>query len=76
MWSAPVVIFVPFVKRFSGISQCAKQRFLETFISEFTVEALDEAVLLGLSWRDVMPINARILYPLEDCHACELSAVV
>ena len=74
MWSAPVVILLPFVKRFAGIAQCAKQRFVEAFVSQFAVEAFYEAVLLGLARCDIVPINIILLNPLEDCHAGELSA--
>ena len=43
---------------------------------EFSRNDVDEAILLGLSRRDVMPIDACVLNPLQDCHAGELSAVV
>ena len=76
MWSVPVVILLPFFKRFAGIAQCAKQRFVEAFVSQFAVEAFNEAVLLGLSGRDIIPIDSRILHPLEDRHAGELGAIV
>jgi len=42
--------------------------------AKLAVEAFDEAVLLGLSRRDVMPIDTRFLNPFEDRHAGELSA--
>ena len=69
MWSAPVVILLPFFKRLTGIAQCAKQRFVEAFVSQFAVEAFDEAVLLRLSGRDVMPVDAGFLHPLWTCPA-------
>jgi hypothetical protein len=75
MWSAPVVILLPFFKRFAGTAQCAKQRFVKSFVSQFAVETFNEAVLLGLSRRDVMPIDASFLDPLEDRHAGELGAI-
>ncbi len=75
MWSAPVVIFLPLFQRLSCIPQCGEQCFVEAFNSQFTVEAFDETVLLGLLWRDVMPINACILNPFEDGHADELGPV-
>jgi hypothetical protein len=33
------MILLPFFKRFAGIAQCAKQRFVEAFVSRFAVEA-------------------------------------
>ncbi len=44
--------------------------------TQFAIEAFDEAVLLGFSGRDIVPIDARILNPFEDRHAGELSAVI
>ncbi len=75
MRSAPVVILLPFFKRVAGVAQCSKQRFVEAFVSQFAVEAFNEAVLLRLSRRDVMPIDAGFLNPFEDRRAGELSAV-
>ena len=54
MWSAPVVVFLPFFQRLSGVVQCAEQCFVQAFISELAVEAFNETVLLGLSRRDVV----------------------
>lgn len=46
MRPVPVVILLPSCHRVAGVSQCAKQRFIETFVSSLAVEAFDEAVLL------------------------------
>ena len=59
--SSPVVILLPIFERFTGIVQCAKLRFIEAFIPQLAVEAFDEAVLLALSWSNVMPIDTSIL---------------
>ena len=76
MWSAPVVILLPLFKCLAGVAQCTKQRFIEAFILQLAIEALDKVCLLGLSGRDVMPVNASILNPFEDRHAGELSTVI
>ncbi len=76
MWSSPVVILLPLFKCLAGVSQCTKQRFIETFVPQLTVKAFDKAVLLGFSRRDVIPIDTRILNLFEDRHAGELSAIV
>ena len=76
MWFAPIVIFLPFVKRFAGITQCAKKRFISAFIPQLAVSAFDESVLLGLAQRDIVPINTIFLNPFEDRHAGELGAVI
>ncbi|WP_241770523.1 hypothetical protein [Phaeobacter sp. S60] len=66
---------MPFFNCVAGMAQCCEQRFSEALVSQFSVEAVDEAILPGLSWRDEMPIDARFLHPVEDRHAGELSAV-
>ena len=70
------MILLPFFKRLAGIAQCAKQRFVEAFASRFAVEAFNGAILLGLSGRDVMPIDTGFLNAFEDRHAGELGADV
>ena len=61
MGSSPVVILLPIFERFTSVVQRAKLRFIEAFIPQLAVEAFDEAVLLALSWSDVMPIDTSIL---------------
>ena len=72
MRSAPVVILPPFFQHLSGIAQCAEQCLVQAFIPEFAVEAFDEPVLLRLSGRDVMPVDACVLNPFQNRHAGEL----
>jgi len=75
MGSVPVISLLPVFKRFAGIAQFAKQRFIQAFIPQLAVEAFDETVLLGLAQCDVTPIDAGLLNPLEYRHACELTPV-
>lgn len=75
MCPAPAVILLRVFKRVAGIAHCSKQRFVERLVSQFAVEAFNEAVLLGLSRRDVMPIDADCLNPFKDRRAGELRAV-
>lgn len=42
--------------------------------TSFSSEAFGEFILLGLSWRTIMPINAGFLDLLQDCIACEFGA--
>ena len=76
MWSAPVVIFLPFFQRVSGIVQCSKQRFVQAFIPEFSIEALNESILLRLCGGNIMPINPRFLHPFQDYHTREFGAII
>lgn len=54
MGSTPIVVLLPFFKRFASLAQCAEQRFIEAFITLLAVETFDEAVLLG------RPVTANI----------------
>ena len=76
MGPVPVVILLPCCQRFSGLAQCSKQRFVQAFIAQLTVEALDEAVLLWFARCDVMPVDPGLLNPFEDSHAGELGPVI
>ncbi len=76
MRSIFVVVLLPCSNCRAGLPKRREQRLVETFIAEAAVEALDEAVLHGLARRDVVPIDAGVLTPLQDRHRCELGAVV
>ena len=76
MWSVQVIVLLPFFQRLAGLTQCAKERFIQAFVPQHAVEAFDEAVLLELSRRDVVPINTIFLNPFKDRHAGELGAVI
>ncbi len=39
---------------------------VEAFVGQSAVEALDEAVLHGLAWRDVVPFALSVLLPRQD----------
>ena len=54
-----VVIVLPAFQNFPRICQRAKQVFVQAFVSEFAIEALDKTILLGLAGGDVAPINTR-----------------
>ena len=45
MWSAPVVVLLPFFQRMTGVGQRAEERFIEAFISQL---AVGTATLLSL----------------------------
>ena len=74
MWPAPIVILLPFFKRMAGIGQRAEERFIEAFVSELAVKAFNEAVLLGFSRCDIVPINVSLLNLFKDRHAGELGS--
>ena len=71
-----VVIKLPGGQDGPGVRQGGEQRLVQAFVTQPPVEAFDEAVLLRLARRDVMPVDPAILRPLEDRHAGQLGAVV
>ena len=50
--------------------------FIEAFVAELAIEALDEAVLLRLSRRDVVPGDAGFILPFEDGATGQFAAIV
>ena len=76
MWSAPVVILLPFYQRMTSFGQPAEERFVGALISQLAIKAFNEAVLLGFSRCDIVPINVSLLKPFKDRHAGELGSVV
>src|ERR1700759_775583 len=57
-------------------SKRGEQMLVQTPVPEAPIKALDEAVLLRLAWRDVMPLDAGVLAPGEDRMAGQLGAIV
>src|SRR6185369_4182113 len=66
VWSRIVVIGPPASERDAGLSQRRKQRLIQQFIPQPTVEALDKGVLHGLTRRDVVPCDAVLIGPGQD----------
>lgn len=58
------------------MGQAVEHFFVQAFVSEFPVEALDEAILLRLAWRDIVPSDAGFVLPFEDGAAGQFSAVI
>jgi hypothetical protein len=56
--------------------QRREQRLIEAFVSEASVETLDEAVLHGLTGGDVMPLHRALLAPAQNGDAGELRSIV
>jgi len=52
-----VVIIAPDGQLPAGLGQAVEQLLVEELIAQRAVEALDEAVLLGLAGIDVMPFD-------------------
>ena len=63
MWPFFVVIVPPEFQHSAGVRQRSEQRLVEQFVAQPAVEALDEAVLLRFSGRDVVPADAGLVRP-------------
>ena len=57
------------------MGQTVEHFFVQTFVSELTVEAFDEAVLLGFTGRDIVPVDADLRLPPQDGFAGKLCPV-
>lgn len=42
------------------MANAGEQRLVQAFVTQSSVEALDEAVLLRLAWRDVVSLDVAI----------------
>ena len=58
------------------MSECIEHFFIQALVAQLAVEALDKAVLLRLSWCDVVPANARLLAPSEHSMRCHFRSIV
>ena len=48
------------------MSEAVEHFFVQAFVSEFPVEALDEAILLRFARGDIVPGDAGLVLPFED----------
>ena len=71
-----VVIAPPGLQYGTGVRQRAEQRLVQQLVAQPAVEAFDEAVLLRLARRDVMPADAGRIRPAQDRVRGQLGAIV
>ena len=76
MRSLVVVVASPTIEFDAGVTKGLEQGFVQALVAQATVEALDKGILLGLSWRDVMPVDAGLVRPFQDRVRCELGSIV
>ena len=74
--SAAVVVGPPSIDDPAGLRQAPEQVLVEALVAEASVQALDEAVLLGLAGGDVVPLDSAFLLPAQDGMGGQLGAVV
>lgn len=71
-----VVVPAPGLGQAHGVAQIFEQMSAEAFIAQLAVEALTQAILLGLSGLYIVPVDAVPLGPAEYGFAGELGAIV
>ena len=71
-----VVVDAPSLDDAARLREPGEHMLVQTLVPQLAVEALHEAVLLRFAGRDVVPLDAVVLGPLEHGIAGELSAVV
>ena len=75
MGSDVVVVAAPELQFSSGVISRIEDLLIQYLVSQASIEAFDEAILLGFAGIDIMPIHAVIASPLQDRATCELCAV-
>ena len=71
-----IVIVPPAPQYLSGVGETVEDFLVEAFVTELAIEALDEAVLLRLARRDVVPGDAGFILPFEDGATGQFAAIV
>ena len=66
MWAMVIVVVAPGRDKLPGVAQVGEQVLVEALVAQAAVEALDEAIRHGLSWRDVMPLDLSVLLPFQN----------
>ena len=67
MWPDVVVMIFPGIDSFARIVQAGEPVEIQTIVSEFAVEALDERVLRRLARLDEIQLHFGTLRPEEHC---------
>lgn len=77
MWMEFVVVFLsPSLDLSSRILEISKHVLIQTFVSEARVEGLDEGILVRLTRRDEVVVEADGLDPGPECIRLEFGAVI
>jgi hypothetical protein len=64
--SVGVVVDPPFFDDLARLLDVGEQVFVEAFVAQAAVEALDEAILHRFARRDVVPFDGMLLLPSQD----------
>ena len=61
MGSDGIVVDQPEGQGLAGLTERGEHGLVQQFVAEPAVKALDEGVLLGLAWCDVVPLDLLLL---------------
>ena len=61
-----VVVVSPATKHLPGMGETVEHFLIEAFVAELAIEAFDEAILLRLARRDIVPGDAGLVLPFQD----------
>ncbi len=76
MWTVQIVVDAPFLDDLPGMPVAAEQMFVEALVTQSAVERFHEAILHGLSGRDLVPLDTTIRLPSKDGVRCQFRPVV
>ena len=66
----------PSRQHLSGVGAAVEDLLVEAFVPEFSIEAFNEAILLRLARRDIVPSDTGLVLPFQDRPAGQFRAVV
>ena len=61
MWPDGVVVIFPDREGLAGMGERSEQRLVEQLVTQSSIEALNECILLWLARRDVVPFDPCLL---------------
>ena len=61
-----IVIVTPSRDQLSGVAQVVEQVLVQALVPEAAIEAFHKAVLHGLAWRDVVPLDLPVFLPFQN----------
>ena len=76
MWSVMVVVVAPLGQFNTDLMQRREQGLIELLISQLAIETLNVAILHGLAWSDIVPLDLGLISPAQDRIAGQLRAIV
>lgn len=67
MGAVVIEVCAPCRHQIAGMAQAVEKMFVQAFVAQSAIEALDEPVLHRFAWSDVVPVNLAVFLPFQDC---------